>query len=151
MEYLTKDKFDELTKKLAQLRTQGRKEVAEELQYSKQLGDISENAEYQAAREKQGMLEDEISRLDSLLKSATIVDTHHTNAVAVGSVVEIQKDGKNEPVKYTIVGVEEADMAKKKLSITSPLGAALKGKKKGETFKFQAPGGMVTYKVVNIA
>ncbi len=148
-QYLTKDKFEELTKELEQLRTIGRREVAEELEYSKQLGDLSENAEYHAARERQALLEDRIGKLDTLLKAATIVDSHHTDVVTIGSVVEIQKEGQP-AVIYTIVGSEEADMASKKLSITSPLGTALKGKKKSESFAFQTPKGKVTYKVINI-
>ncbi len=148
--YLTKDKFDELKKELEQLRTTGRKEVAEELEYSKQLGDLSENAEYHQARERQAILEDRIGKLDALLKAAQIVDTHHTEAVNVGSEVELQKEGKNDKVMYTIVGSEEADMAQKKLSIASPLGQALKGKKKGETFELKTPGGKVKYKVINV-
>jgi transcription elongation factor GreA len=150
-EYLTQDKYNELKKKIEHLRTTGRKEVAEELEYAKQLGDLSENAEYHSAREKQAMLEDEIGRLDNLLKSASIVDSHTTEAVTIGSIVELQKEGKGESVKYTIVGSEEADMTKKKLSNTSPLGQALRGKKKGETFSLTTPGGVVKYKVVSIA
>jgi transcription elongation factor GreA len=148
--YLTKEKHAELTKELEQLRTVGRKEVAEELEYSKQLGDLSENAEYHQARERQAILEDRINKLDALLKAANIVDAHHSEAVNVGSVVEIQKEGKGEPVTYTIVGSEEADMAQKKLSIASPLGQALKGKIKGQSFDLKTPGGTVKYKVVNI-
>src|SRR4051812_4860420 len=106
--YLTKDKFDELKKELEQLRSSGRKEVAEELEYSKQLGDLSENAEYHQARERQAILEDRISKLDVLLKAAQIVDTHHTEVVNVGSIVTLQKEGKTEKVTYTIVGSEEA-------------------------------------------
>lgn len=150
-EYLTKDKYEELIKKLDHLRTTGRKEVAEELEYSKQLGDLSENAEYHSAREKQAMLEDEIGRLDNLLKSASIINTHTHDSVNVGSVVELQKEGKTDVIKYTIVGSEEADMAQKKLSITSPLGNELRGKKKGETFSLKTPGGVVKYKVVSIS
>lgn len=149
--YLTKEKFQELTKELEQLRTVGRREVAEELEYSKQLGDLSENAEYHSAREKQALLEDRIAKLDALLKAVQIVDAHHTEAVNVGSVVELQKEGKSGTVKYTIVGSEEADLSKNKLSIASPLGTALKGKKKGESFVFQTPAGKVNYKVVGIA
>ena len=149
-EYLTKDKYEELKKKLEHLRTKGRKEVAEELEYAKQLGDLSENAEYHSAREKQAMLEDEIGRLDNLLKSASIIDTHTIESVTVGSIVELQKEGKGETIKYTIVGSEEADMSKNMLSVSSPLGQALKGKKKDESFSFTTPGGKVSYKIVNI-
>ncbi len=150
-QYLTKDKYNELKKKIEQLRTTGRKEVAEELEYAKQLGDLSENAEYHSAREKQAMLEDEISRLDALLKAASIVDSHDSGTVQVGCIVELQKEGKSDIVKYTIVGSEEADMAQKKLSITSPLGQALRGKKKGEAFNLQTPGGVAKYKVISIS
>lgn len=149
--YLTKDKYDELKKELEQLRTSGRKEVAEELEYAKQLGDLSENAEYHSARERQALLEDRIGRLDALLKDAAIVNAHHSEAVNVGSTVELQKEGKKDIVKYTIVGSEEADMMQKKLSITSPIGVAMKGKKKGETFTVQTPVGPTKYKIVNIA
>lgn len=150
-QYLTKDKYEELKKELETLRTSGRREVAEELEYAKQLGDLSENAEYHSAREKQALLEDRIAKLDSILKAVSIVETHHTEAVNVGSVVEIQKAGTTTTIKYTIVGSEEADLSKKKLSIASPLGTALRGKKKGESFVFETPGGKVTYKVVAIA
>jgi transcription elongation factor GreA len=150
-QYLTKDKHKELTQELETLRTSGRREVAEELEYSKQLGDLSENAEYHSARERQALLEDRIAKLDALLKSASIVESHHTEVVNVGSEVKVQKEGTKETTTYTIVGSEESDMLKKKLSITSPLGTALRGKKKGETFAFQTPKGKVTYKVVDIA
>ena len=149
--YLTKDKFDELTKELEQLRLSGRKEVAEELEYAKQLGDLSENAEYHSARERQALLEERIGRLDAILKDVSIVDAHHSEAANVGSTVEIQKEGKKESATYTIVGSEEADMTKNKLSITSPMGIAIKGKKKGDTFTVQTPMGPAKYKIVNLA
>jgi transcription elongation factor GreA len=149
--YLTKEKYEELKKELEQLRTSGRKEVAEELEYSKQLGDLSENAEYHSARERQALLEDRISRLDTLLKEVSIVDAHHSEAVNVGSTVEILKEGKKESTKYTIVGSEEADMIHNKLSIASPIGVAMKGKKKGDTFTVQTPVGPAKYKIVSLA
>jgi transcription elongation factor GreA len=149
--FLTKEKYDELTKELSELRTSGRKEVAEELEYAKQLGDLSENAEYHSARERQALLEDRIAKLDALLKGASIVDAHHSEAVNVGSTVEIQKEGKKETATYTIVGTEEADLAQKKLSVTSPMGIAMKGKKKGESFTVETKVGASKYKIVKIA
>ena len=148
--YLTKDKYEELTKELEQLRSVGRKEVAEELEYSKQLGDLSENAEYHQARERQALLEERIARLDTLLKGASIVNTHHSDCANVGSVVEIQREGKSETVTYTIVGSEESDMLHNKLSVTSPIGSTMKGKKKGETFTVKTPAGQVKYKIISI-
>lgn len=148
--YLTKEKYAELTKELIELRTGGRKEVAEELEYSKQLGDLSENAEYHQARERQALLEDRITRLDALLKGVVLIDTHHSEAVNIGSTIEIQKEGKKETLTYTMVGTEEADMSQNKISATSPIGLAMKGKKKGETFNVKTPIGAVKYKIVNI-
>ena len=150
-EYLTKAKFAELEKELEYLRTVRRKEVAEDLEYAKQLGDLSENAEYHEARDLQAFVEDRIGKLDMLLKSAVIVDAHHSEAANIGSTVEIQKEGKKETAKYTVVGTEEADMSQNKLSVTSPLGTALRGKKRGESFVVQTPTGKITYKIVSIA
>jgi transcription elongation factor GreA len=149
--YLTKDKYEELKKELDQARSVGRKEVAEELEYSKQLGDLSENAEYHSARERQALLEERIAKLDALLKAAEIVDAHHTDVINIGSTVELQREGKKETMTYTIVGSEEADTINHKLSIMSPIGTAMKGKKKGDTIVVQAPAGPIKYKVVKIA
>lgn len=149
--YLTKEKFETLKKELDDLRSSGRKEVAEELEYSKQLGDLSENAEYHQARERQAMLEEKIARLDALLKAAEIVDAHHSDVVTIGSTIELQKDGKKESIKYTIVGTEEVDISQGKLSITSPIGVAAKGKKKGDTISIETKTGSIKYKIVGIA
>ena len=149
--YLTKDKYDELKIELEKLRSQGRKEVAENLEYSKQLGDLSENAEYHQAREQQAILEERIARLDALLKSAVIMDAHHSDIANIGSTVEVKREGKDETATYTIVGSEEADMANRKLSIVSPLGTAMKGKKQGDTFAVETPAGKIKYTIVSIA
>lgn len=153
-EYLTKEKFDQLVAELEFLRNTKRKEVAEELEYSKQLGDLSENAEYHQAREAQAMLEDRISKLDTLLKGATILSAETTgkrvDTVAVGSKVELRREGKKESIDYTVVGSEEADMTARKISASSPLGSAMLGKKKGEAVSVKTPAGNVTYTIVKI-
>jgi len=147
-EYLTKEKYEEFKKELAELKGKRRKEVAENLEYAKSLGDLSENAEYHEARDVQATIEDRIAKLEELLKTATIVSDHQTNAVTVGSVVTVEKDGKK--MTYTIVGSEEADVASNKISIRSPFGQAILRKKKGEDFSFHAPAGELSYKVVDI-
>ena len=149
-EYLTKEKFKTLTEELEYLKKTKRKEVAEQLEYAKSLGDLSENAEYHEARDTQGVVEDRINKLESVLKSATIVSTHATDAVAVGSVVTVVKNGdKNEKI-YTLVGGEESDISTGKISVHSPFGEAVMGKKKGESFTFKAPAGPITYKIIGI-
>lgn len=149
-EYLTKEKFDELSKELEELKSVKRKEVAENLEYAKSLGDLSENAEYHEAREMQANVEDRILKLETMLKSAVIMSSHQRESVAIGSVVNIEKQKDGKKAKYKIVGSEEANLAESKLSIHSPLGAAMIGKKKGDLFKVTTPGGVVEYKIVDI-
>src|SRR5438309_947573 len=93
-EYLTKEKYEEFTKELSELKGKRRKEVAENLEYAKSLGDLSENAEYHEARDVQATIEDRIAKLEELLKTATIISEHETSAVNVGSIVTVEKDGK---------------------------------------------------------
>ena len=147
-EYLTREKFEEFTKELAQLKGTRRKEVAESLQYAKSLGDLSENAEFHEARDAQAIVEDRITKLEDPLKAATIVSANRTGSVNVGSVVTVEKEGKK--FAYSIVGSEEADVSSNKISINSPFGQAIVGKKEGEMFSFKAPNGELQYKLVNI-
>lgn len=149
-EYLTKEKFKELEKELENLKTVKRKEVADALEYAKSLGDFSENQEYQEARDNQAILEDRINRLETILKSAKIVSSKSTDAVFIGSVVTVEKEGEKSRKSYTMVGSEEADAANGKISMYSPLGLAIMGKMKGEIFSFQTPNGMMSYKIIDI-
>ena len=150
-EYLTKEKFKELTEELNILKTEKRTKIAAELEYAKSLGDLSENAEYHEAREEQGALEDRISQLETILASAEIVEVHHSNTVEIGSKATITKQGSKDSRVFTIVGSEEINTEAGKISFKSPLGSALLGKKKGEEFTVKTPGGDVTYTVVSIA
>jgi len=149
-EYLTKEKFGELSKELEHLKTIRRKEVAENLEYAKSLGDLSENAEYQEARETQANIEDRIKKLEALLQSAVIMEQRHTESVDIGSTVTLRKENGSADSVYNIVGSEESDLSKGKLSITSPLGQALLGKRQGESCIAKTPGGEVRYKIVDI-
>ena len=149
-EYLTKEKFKELEKELENLKTVKRKEVAEALEYAKSLGDFSENQEYQEARDSQAILEDRISRLELIMKSAKIVSTPSSNLVAAGSVITVEKEVDKSRKSYTMVGSEEADAAAGKISLNSPLGLAAMGRSKGESFSFDTPSGMMSYKIIDI-
>lgn len=150
-EYLSKEKFEELEKELEHLKTTRRKEIAESLEYARSLGDLSENAEYQEAKELQATTEERIQKLEGILKNAVIVDGDtKSDEVRLGSTVVIQKEGEKETHEYTIVGSEEANMRERKLSHLSPLGSALMGKKKGNTFSFETPSGKQNYKVVEV-
>ena len=147
-EYLTKEKFDEFTKELVELKGKRRKEVAKNPEYAKSLGDLSENAEYHEARDVQGLVEDRIAKLEELLKTASIISSNHSGTVNVGSTVTVEKDGMK--FIYNIVGSEEADAGANKISIKSPFGQAILGKKEGENFSFTAPSGELTYSIADI-
>lgn len=149
-EYLTKEKFKDLEQELIELKTIKRKEIAEALEYAKSLGDFSENQEYQEARNSQAILEDRINKLELILKSAKIVSVQNNNHVAVGSIVTLEKESDKSTKTYTMVGSEEANASAGKISVRSPLGLAALGKSKGETFSFETPNGMMSYKIIDI-
>ena len=149
-EYLTKEKFKELEAELATLKTVKRKEVAGALEYAKSLGDLSENQEYQEARNSQAILEDRINHLEEILRSAKIVSSQSTNIVMAGSVMTVEKGSDKSRKSYILVGSEEADAFNGKISIHSPIGLAALGKAKGEIFSFQTPNGMMSYKIIDI-
>lgn len=149
---VSQEKFDEMVQELENLKTVRRTEIAKNLEYARSLGDLSENAEYQEARDLQAATEERIKKLEELVKHARIVtDGKKKSEVSFGSKVTILKDGSPDAHEYIIVGSEEADMRVKKLSHVSPLGAALMGKKKGDTFTFETPGGKQTYTIEKIA
>jgi transcription elongation factor GreA len=149
-QYLTREKYDTLQKELDYLRTNRRKEVAENLEYAKKLGDLSENAEYHEARERQAEVEDRIRHLESIMKDASIIEGKRGDTVSIGSSVSIMREGEKETHTYSIVSSEEADSATGKLSNLSPLGAALVGKKEGDTVKVKTPKGIMEYKIIEI-
>jgi len=151
--YLSKEKFEQLTHELEVLRTDKRKEVAEKLEFAKSLGDLSENAEYQEAREDQAKVEERIMTLEALLQAAEIVSARRGSrggAVDVGSKVVVRKIGERTDREYQIVGSEEADMAEGKISNKSPIGMALIGSSKGDEVEYSAPNGDIRLKVVDV-
>lgn len=149
--FLTAEKFAELKQELDHLKTVRRKEVAESLEYARSLGDLSENAEYQEARDMQAAIEERISHLEKVIKEAKIVaHDKKGDVIVLGSTVSIQKEKEKDSHTYTIVGSEEANIHERKLSYLSPLGEALMGKMKGDEFMFETPGGKQKYKVLKV-
>ena len=146
-QYLSEEKYHELEAELAHLKVVERKKNAEDLEYAKSLGDLSENAEYHEASERKADMEDRIADGISL-KNSQIVKSHHSGQVEVGTTVTVDKNGQAET--YQIVGAEEADMAAGKISYESPLGSALLGYKKGEEVAVVTPKGKTKYKIVDI-
>jgi transcription elongation factor GreA len=150
--YLSQEKFDELTQELEHLKTVRRREIAEQLEYARSLGDLSENAEYEEARNLQAATEDRIRVIEDQLAHARIIEhgKGRGNSVNLGSMVTIQKQGDKSEHVYEIVGSAEANMQERKISHLSPLGSALMGKKKGDMFTFETPKGAQKYKIVGI-
>jgi transcription elongation factor GreA len=148
--FISKEKLDDLHKELEHLKTVRRKEIAEHLEHARALGDISENAEYQEARDEQGKVEDRIAQIEHIIKHAEIVAPHHSDKAEVGSTVIIKKQGETATRTIMIVGPEEADTTVGHISYQSPLGQALLGKGKGEAFSFSTPTGEVKYVVVDV-
>jgi transcription elongation factor GreA len=149
-EYITAEKKVALQAELAELTTSKRREVLDALEFAKSLGDLSENAEYHQAREEQAKLEDRIKKVENILKTSIVVNSHHSTKVEVGSTVVVKKEDDKEKKKYQIVGSEEASMAEGKISNRSPLGEALFGKKKGDEVTFQTPKGVIHYTILDI-
>ncbi len=148
--FLSQEKHDELISEFEDLKMNRRREIAERLEYAKSLGDLSENAEYHAAREEQAETEERISQLESILKSSQIITMHHSVSIEPGSTLKVKRLSDNTEYKYTIVGTEEADFTIGKISYLSPIGAGLLGKKKGDEVLIQTPKGEVKYKIISV-
>lgn len=150
-EFISTEKLNDLKKELDYLKNTRRKELAENLQRARALGDLSENAEYHAAREEQGFSEDRIKEIEYIIKTAKVVDHVKSNGVVqVGTIVEIKKKGERTTKKVEIVGGEESDMLAGKVSYKSPLGEALVGEKEGEEVTVKTPKGEMVYKIVSV-
>lgn len=150
-QFLSKEKVEELRKRLKELQTTKRFEIAERLKRAKEHGDLSENFEYAQAKEDQDKLEREIFDLEILLKNARVITKPKSkNVVSVGLAVTIRPKGKSE-VTYTIVGSQDTDPLQNKISNISPIGRALLGKKVGDMVKVKTPkGAEMEYEIVGI-
>jgi len=149
--YITEEKKKMLEAELEDLQGPKRREILEILEYAKSLGDLSENAEYHNAREDQGKLEERIKKIELILRSSKIASGGGGDIIEIGSKVVVEKEGTKEEKKFQIVGSEESDMAKGKISNRSPFGGALFGKKKGDSISFQTPNGVVNYKITSVS
>jgi transcription elongation factor GreA len=140
---LTPEGLTKLKQELDLLSNEKRREVAARIKEAREFGDITENAEYDDAKNEQAMLEARIAGLEDKLRSATVIDEGDlgTDVVRVGSMVHVKDEKSGKSVKYTIVGSAEADPGDNKLSNESPVGKALLGRKRGETVSVQVPRG----------
>ena len=140
---LTPEGLDKLKDEIEHLSTIKRREVAERIKEAREFGDISENSEYDDAKNEQAMLEARIASLEEKLRSASVIDAAQldSDVVRVGSLVSVKDEGSGKSLKYTIVGSTEANPSENRLSNESPVGKGLLGRKKGDTVKVQLPNG----------
>lgn len=150
--FLTKEGYDKLKREYDELCSTGRKEMAEKIKIAREFGDLSENAEYDAAKEEQGFLEKRIREINEMLSNCTIIDesTIDTKTVSVGCIVKLQDLEFGDKLEYKIVGVSEAKIEENLISNESPLGSALIGKKKGQEVVVTTPGGEARFKILSI-
>jgi transcription elongation factor GreA len=140
---LTPEGLDKLKAEIEYLSNDKRREVAERIKEAREFGDISENSEYDDAKNEQAMLEARIASLEDKLRSASVIDPAELDkdVVRVGSLVSVKDEGSGKSLKYTIVGSTEADPSENKLSNESPVGKALVGRKRNDTVKVTLPNG----------
>jgi len=150
--YLTRERLVELEKELRELKINGRKEIAQKIAEARAHGDLSENAEYDAAKEEQGLFELKISKLEDTVSRARIIDANQftNDKVHILSTVSILNLKNKKKIEYTLVSPEEADFQAGKISVTSPVGQGLMGSKVGEKVKVKAPAGMLEFEILNI-
>ena len=149
---LTYEGLRKIEEELEYLKVVKRKEIAERIKEARGQGDLSENAEYDAAREEQAKMETEILVLEKMLRNAEVIDDNEisSDVITVGSKVKLYEEEFDEEVEYAIVGSAEADPFEGRISNESPVGMALLGHKSGETVTINAPQGEVTFKVLEI-
>jgi transcription elongation factor GreA len=150
--YLTQEGYEKLKQELEHLKTTKRRKLSDEIGKARALGDISENAEYDAAKEAQGINEKKIAEIEQRLAVAQIIDESQmaTDEVLIGATVEIQDIETSEKETYTLVSETEADFANSRISVTSPVGKALLGHKKDDFVDISVPAGILKYKILNI-
>jgi transcription elongation factor GreA len=150
---MTKEKIQELEKELHELKTKGRPEIARKIAEARSHGDLSENADYDAAKDEQGLLELKISKISEILSRSQIIkaDEFPDDKVYILSKVKIKNLNTNKIIEYTMVSAEEADFEKNKIAVSSPLGKSLMGKSIGEIAELKVPAGTTRFEILEIS
>ena len=151
--YLTRERLTEIENELKQLKTHGRAEMAQKIAEARGYGDLSENAEYDAAKEAQGLMELRISKLEDTLSRARVIEGSDlpNDKVYILSLVKLKDLKSGEVIEYRLVAQEEANFEKNKISVSSPIGKGLIGKVAGEVVKIKVPAGFLEYKILEIS
>jgi transcription elongation factor GreA len=150
---MTRNGVEMLKQELQQLKSVDRPNIIQAIAEARAQGDLSENAEYESAKEKQGFIEGRIADIEAKLSNVQIIDPANLNAdgkCVFGSTIEIENLDEEELITYQIVGEDEADIKSKKISVSSPLARALIGKEEGDVVEVQTPGGTKNYELVSV-
>jgi transcription elongation factor GreA len=150
---MTQEGYEKLKAELEDLKSKGRDDVAKAIAEAREKGDLSENAEYDAAKNAQGMLEMKINELEKVFANSRIIDetTLDTSKVTVLTNVTIKNMNNNAEVTYKLVAEAEANLKEKKISVSSPIGQGLLGKEVGDIAQIHTPAGLINFKIVNIS
>lgn len=150
--YLTRDGYEKLRKELEFLKKTKRREIAKQLEHARSLGDLRENAEYDSAKQAQALLEKRIAELEQTLSRIEILDDEKIdkNKIYLGAAATLKDLNSDEEVVYILVNQEEADISQNKISINSPVGKALLGRKMDDIIEIDVPAGTLRYKIVGI-
>lgn len=150
--YLTRERMLELEEEIRALKTNGRREVAERIAEARSYGDLSENAEYDAAKEAQGLLEARIYKLEQTISRARILETTNlpNDKIYILSRVKVRNVDTGAVAEYTMVSAEESDIETKKIATTSPIGKSLMGRKPGDVVTANVPAGTITLEILEI-
>ena len=153
IQYYTEEGLKKLKDELQELKTKGRTDIARQIAEARDKGDLSENAEYDAAKDAQGHLELKIAKLENVVGNARVLDNSKLDISKVGilSTVKIKNVKNGMTVTYTLVSEEEADLKANKISLASPFGKGLLGKKKGDIAQIKAPAGMMEFEILDIS
>ncbi len=151
--YLTKEGYERIAAELEEMKSVGRRELAQAIAEARDKGDLSENAEYDAAKDAQGMLELKINELEKVLANARFIDESQLDSskVVVLSKVRLKNLKSSKEVTYQLVSEAEADIKQKKISVDSPIGLGLLGKAAGEKAEIQTPGGVIAFEIIEIS
>lgn len=150
--YLTQEGYDRLRKELDEMKSTGRSEVANAIAEAREKGDLSENAEYDAAKDAQGMLELKINEIEKILMNAKILDESQidTSKVVLLTTVKLKNLNVNKVAEYKLVSESEADLKNRKLSVSSPIGEGILGKKIGDIAEVKTPAGIIKFEILDI-
>jgi len=153
VEYFTEDGLKKFMEELNQLKSVERPSITKQIAEARDKGDLSENAEYHAAKEAQGMLESKIAKLDEIAANARVLDESNldTSKVVILTTVKIKNKNNNAEMKYTLVAESESDLKVGKISVDSPMGKGLLGKKKGEVAIIEVPNGKMKFEIMEIS